>query len=111
MFEHEIGAMIRDVSREIRAEHRDAERAAELAREIDQARRLLRFLRLEAAERDVVDRREEQAERGAANDQRGARVDFAGGGGEMAKSPHRPEHQRHAASESARVRRPSASRR
>ena len=61
----EIGAVIRDVPRQIRAEHRDAEAAAELARQIDQPGRLLRLLRLQAAEGDVVDRREQQAERRA----------------------------------------------
>ena len=84
----EIGAMVLHVSREIRAQHRDPERATELAREVDQPRRLLRLARLEAAERRVVDRREKQPHRGATNDERDARIALAGGGGEMAEDPH-----------------------
>src|SRR6185312_3472824 len=65
----QIGTMHLGVGGHISAQNRNAERATQLARQIDEAGGLLRLAWLENAVGDVIDRREEESEREAAIDE------------------------------------------
>ena len=70
----QIDPMVLDLIGQVRIENGDAERAAQLARQIDETRGLLRVFGVEGAVGDVVDRREQEAEPEPADHERRARV-------------------------------------
>src|SRR5579862_7411176 len=84
---HEVDAVELRLVLDVRTENRDPERSAKLTREVDETGGLLGVLWRDAAERDVVDGGEQQAEAEAADEERGARLRLAGLYREMAQAP------------------------